>query len=420
LRALVLTSLVAAVLTIAATSADANAQVTGKTVEQSRSLDNVHVELWSATQRLAHRVTDRQGEFRFNASEVVGAIAIAARRIGYSPARVPIVAHGVEYVIELHPLGAPLPLVTSRAARRVCPNVEDRVARFLWTSATRKYRSFGADTLGRGTEVRHFSGHVREDSLGLVDSARITRASRSATAEVMERSRQILAARGYVRLMTNNHWEPDWGIWAYTRLESDYASHFAEPLFASRHVLSVVAADTSEIVLGFCPRAPRETGLEGTLRLGVDTSFLAVRWGYWNPHRNRESAGGEVFFLPPGLSASGHPVPLLPASGLFWRKLLNGRYWQRWEEYDRWILSPSGRRESGADSARGQTRRPFSPDPEIESGNTLTASLTSEEPVKGRALGVERVGRALIRSTRGATLGGQRTWRGAAVEGGDG
>lgn len=119
----------------------------------------------------------------------------------------------------------------------------------------------------------------------------------------------------------SRHSEPEFGIWGYASLHSAQAGHFATPHFAVHHTLSVLARDATEITLVFCPHSRKQTGLEGTLRLGADTTFVGARWTYWNAHRRRESAGGEVTFNPPGLTAFGARAPLLAASGLFWRKL---------------------------------------------------------------------------------------------------
>lgn len=340
------------------TASEAASQLSGKAVDGGVPLEGVQVELWSPTERLAQRVTDREGLFRFNAAESSGAVAIAARRIGYSPTRVPIDAGASEYTIEMVRLAASLPEVSTRTAARICPNVESAEARTLYASAARRYLPWQADTMGRGSVFMQFMGHVHPESLGTFDPSRLMKGDRWAVTAVIQSGRRRIASEGYVRLLTFPHSEPDYGIWGYSSLWSNYTGHFAEPSFTERHTLSVLASDSREFTLAFCPKSRRETGLEGTLRLGRDTSFIAARWSYWNPHRNRESAGGEVVFAPHGRSVKRAPLPLLPLSGLFWRKLLSGRYWQRWEEYERWVLSPTGRREPGADSAQAPMRRP--------------------------------------------------------------
>lgn len=339
-------------------SGEAWSQVSGRALEGGIPLQGVQVELWSPTQRLAQRVTDRGGLFRFTAVESAGALAIAARRIGYSPTRVPIDTTAREYAIEMVRLAASLAEVATRTAARICPAVESAEARTLHAAATRRYLPWQADTMGRGSAYMQFMGHVHPESLGTFDPFRLMKGNRWAVTAVIQSGRRRIASEGYVRLLTFPHSEPDFGIWSYSSLWSSYTGHFAEPSFTDRHTLSVLASDSREFTLAFCPRSRRETGLEGTLRLARDSSFIAARWSYWNPQRNRESAGGEVVFAPYGLSIKGEPLPLLPLSGLFWRKLLNGRYWQRWEEYERWVLSPTDRRAAEADSAQADIRRP--------------------------------------------------------------
>jgi hypothetical protein len=334
------------------------AQVTGRTVDRGQPLAGAQVELWTPTSRLAQRVTNSRGEFRFTAPEAVLAVAIAIRRIGYAPTRVALEPERTDYVIELSALAAPLPEVSTREAARLCPNVESAEARMLWEAATRRYLPWQADTMGRRSGYLQFMGHVHAESLGTFDPSRLRRGDGLAVTGVIQGGRQRIRSQGYVRLLSFPHHEPDYGIWGYSSLWSWYTGHFAEPAFTERHSLSVLHGDGREVTLIVCPRSRRETGMEGTVRLGRDTTFIAARWTYWNPDRNRESAGGEVVFTPPGVSARGQRLPLLPLSGLFSRKLLNGRYWQRWEEYDRWILSPTGQREPGADSARSEPKPP--------------------------------------------------------------
>lgn len=356
------TTLIACLAVSMATAPRAQSQVIVNVQAEGTPLEGVQGELWSATRRVAQRVSDRSGRFRFSAAEAREGIAIATRRIGFAPTRVPLESGRTEYVVELEQLPAPIAELTTLTAVRLCPNVESADARQLWDAATRRYLTPKADTLGRFTELTQVVSNVGAESLGVLDPTREARGAHIAESDWITRGRRLIESQGYVWLMTVAHGEADVGIWRYASLQSWDASHFGADLFAERHTLSVLGGDEREITLAFCPRSREETGLEGTLRLARDTSFIAARWAYWNPQRNGETAGGEVVFAPPGVTASGKPLPLLPLSGLFWRKLLSGRYWQRWEEYDRWILAPTELREAPRVSARSA----FTPPPPRE------------------------------------------------------
>lgn len=346
------TTLIACLALTTATAHRAQSQIIVNVQAHGTPLEGVQGELWSSTHRVAQRVSDRSGKFRFSAAEVREAVAIATRRIGFAPTRVALEPGKTEYVVELEELPAPIAELTTLTAVRLCPNVESAEARQLWDAATRRYLTPKADTLGRFTELTQVVSNVGADSLGVLDPSREGRGAHMAESDWITRGRRLIESQGYVWLMTVAHGEADVGIWRYASLQSWDASHFGADLFAQRHTLSVLGGDEREITLAFCPRSRDETGLEGTLRLARDTSFIAARWAYWNPQRNGETAGGEVVFAPPGATASGKPLPLLPLSGLFWRKLLSGRFWQRWEEYDRWILLSAEYHEATSVSAR--------------------------------------------------------------------
>ena len=41
--------------------------------------------------------------------------------------------------------------------------------------------------------------------------------------------------------------------------------------------------DPDAIVLVFCGRDRKQSGIDGTLRLGADSAFIDARWRIWNP-----------------------------------------------------------------------------------------------------------------------------------------
>lgn len=77
------------------------------------------------------------------------------------------------------------------------------------------------------------------------------------------------------------HYYLDYGVWGYPLLEADYAQHFTEALFGRRHTFTFErSARSDEVTLRFCPRNRKQSGLEGTLQIGVDGRFISARWQY--------------------------------------------------------------------------------------------------------------------------------------------
>lgn len=316
------------------------AQTTGTVRSAGALVPDVRIELWSPTAKLAQRLTSERGEFRFTIAESQGAVAIVTLRLGYASNRVATQSGVHHYDITIDALPTQLPGVTT-IAESACPNVDTEEARAVWLRAARWYAS--ADTFSRGSELTSARGEVPAESLGTTESTRLTRGSRGTTRTGMAGYREAILNAGYVRATQRSHFEPDYGLWIYPALEADYASHFVESLFAQNHDLQLVNSNAHEDVLGFCPKDRRRTGLEGTLRVSKAGGLLAARWTYWNPARNREIAGGEVVFAPPGTADAAQRLPPLAVTGLFWRRLPSGRYYQHWREYDRWVVVPDDR-----------------------------------------------------------------------------
>lgn len=295
------------------------------------------VELWSPTARKAARVSDDSGRVTFRLAETNGATAVLVRRIGYEPRRVPLGEGVVELEVQLQALAASLPAVTIAAAERACPQPESDQARARWEGSRRLYDS--ASTLGRTSALKEAEGDIEESELGDVEQMRLTTGARGTTTAGLTGEHDAIAAHGYAWPLHGRHFFREYGLWEYPKLEADYAAHFADPLFGARHSFTILdsGASTGETVLQFCPRDRRRSGLEGTLRIASDGSFIAARWRFWNPKRNGETAGGEVVFAPRPVDE--RAPELLAASGLFWRRLPSGLYYQRWQQYERWILT---------------------------------------------------------------------------------
>lgn len=304
------------------------------------------VELWTSTTRVGRRVADQEGRVAFLANEIRSASTLLVRRVGYAPGRMSIDALVPEIHVELERLAAPLAEVTVKEAEQACPARDDPAARALWDAARRRY--LVPDTRRRVSWFEYSAGTVRGVELGMVNRVGLFRGWRG-RANVVGEDRKI-ATRGHAWLLVGNHTSEDLGIWDYPSLQHFHAEHFAEELFGAKQTLSFLKGpqELTATVLVFCARDRKQSGIDGTLRLGADSSFLDARWRFWNPARDAEKAGGEVVFTPFDIRSA---TPwLLSAQGLFWRQLRGGMYRQRWEAYEGWELWPD-------DSTRANTAR---------------------------------------------------------------
>ncbi|MEX2182427.1 MAG: hypothetical protein WD771_10325 [Gemmatimonadaceae bacterium] len=260
-------------------------------------------------------------------------MAVLVRHIGFLPARVAVAEARVTEVT-LEPVSAPLPEVTVTAVSQACPQQDDPAARERWAQASRQYLTPSLE--GRHSRFEQAVGTV--SAAGVADFARdrLGTGSREYTAAGMATARSGISRLGYVYPLRDIHQRDDFGLWAYPALYAELAGHFVDELFATQHTFRFTSSPSGATVLRFCARNRRASGLDGTLRLDGAATLLEARWLFWNPARGKEEAGGEVVFAP---AANGGPGPLLAASGVFWRRLPSGQFYQRWQRYVVWTLS---------------------------------------------------------------------------------
>ena len=299
-------------------------------------IPSAHVELWSATMRVAARVTDNSGIARFTSEDRARSDAVIARRIGFRPGRLLIAGRTDTLLVRMEAFRGSLPAVTVAATRQACPNMETPEAVQRWRAAVSQYQS--PSTVGRKADVEGRRATVSERDVGTIDAgAPPTTGWRLYTLAGMAGARSGLAQGGYVRPLTGSHSYDDFGTWRYPPLHAELAGHFADPSFAEQHTMSLRPPSGQTTVIEFCVRDRTRSGLNGSLRLDASGALLDARWTYWNPVRGAEQAGGEVVFAPPSRSGLG---PLFSASGLFWRRLPSGMYLQSWQRYSEWQLLP--------------------------------------------------------------------------------
>lgn len=291
------------------------------------------VDLWSATALVASRVTDADGVARYPASDLSRGRAVLVRRLGFVPARVAVSRELDSLTVRLQSLQGTLPAVTVTSARSSCPQADDTDARARWISAASRYEA--PSLAGRRADVEARRSTVSEADVGTIDDRTPSTGWRLYTRAGMTGARSGILNRGYIRPLTGSHADADFGAWRYPPLHAELAGHFADPIFGERHTFSLSPSSTSTTVLRFCARDRRQDGLDGVLRLDATGALIDARWTFWNPNRGAESAGGDVIFAPSGYDGA---EPLFSASGLFWRRLPSGRYFQSWQHYSQWEL----------------------------------------------------------------------------------
>lgn len=320
----------------------APAQVRGVvTGPDGRPVPAAAVELWGTDARLGRTATDAQGRFDFPADAAAGAGSLTVQRIGFGPLT-RTVAPPASLELRLEPLAVSLPELRTSTARRACPNREDPAARGLWEAGRRRYDPL-VEARGVTFISRMAAGTVDAREVGIVDEDRLRPATGASSGRAMGIDAMIgrwgYAARkslGYIPWSAS--WNDDAFSWSYPALHERYAFHFAGDAFGAAHTLSVLRRSGDGTTLAFCPRDRERTGIEGTLTLAPDGSFLDAAWRFRTP-KPHEDAGAEVVFAPrsPGMR------PLFPLRGVFWRRMGGSRrYWQRAATYTAWLVGEDG------------------------------------------------------------------------------
>lgn len=327
--------LTACSIAVAALSLDAQVTVRVRSAADA-PIPGVTVELWSSLARVSARTSDADGTARFLAAEAQGATGVLVRRIGFTPARAFLARDQHEVRVVMAPLASSIATVTVSEARRACPQRDDAEARAVWERARQSYDT--ENVVGRFSWFTGASGPVDAARVGQPDSAKLVRRNWQWTTDGGIRGARVDADRGKYVVALTAHNSPDLGRWGYMDLAGGYAQHFSEARFGDRHTFTELPAGADgERTLRLCARDRTRTGVDGTLRLAGDGSFVAARWTFWNPSREAEPAGGEVVFAPREEAVL---RPLFAASGLFWRRLASGAYHQNWKEYEQYELRP--------------------------------------------------------------------------------
>lgn len=320
-------------LLLVAVSGQATAQIVGSVSSAGVPLADVTIEIWSKDHVLARQVTSADGRFRF-APPDSSAKAILFRRLGFVPTRRSLRRGPITLDLTLELLSLQLEAVIINSVSEPCPQADDAVARRVWTRASARYLADSADTFGRWTYMTGAAGLMTSDDSDRPDSTKLWRGERWRNHDALQRDRVMIPKFGFA-WPTRSHSLDDYGDWEYPALTSDHADIFSDRLFGDSHLFAVTRIDSEISSIRFCPRSARIAGLKGTLVVSTETGFVRASWTIANPARNAERAGGDVVFVP-AASTTEQRLPLLAATGQFWRQLRSGAIWRRWQSYDKW------------------------------------------------------------------------------------
>jgi hypothetical protein len=313
------------------------AQIEGVVTDMVGSpLDNVIVEAWSATDRLAVTVTGDDGRFAFVRPIAELATGLYAYRLGYQAVR-PEVQPGIrEYVLRMVEDPLPIEGIVVNASGAVCTADEDDEARGLWTAVTARYSS-QIDHLGMATYLASSIQAVPVSSLGPVPVSGGGAAQRGSAPLLRASWRRRVERQGYARPLSAPSPDGMYESWGYPPLEADFATHFVDPVFGELHRFTVEDETDVGTTLRFCPAEADKPTIRGILRISPDTSLLLAEWSFSTPEPH-EGAGGRAVFTSGAVTERGRY--LLPAEGIFWRRIGVGRYLQRYEKFEGWIIAP--------------------------------------------------------------------------------
>ncbi len=318
----------------------AAAQISGYVLtEDGEPMVGVAVEAWTADRKLGARLTNAAGWFLFPAAIVDEALAIYTGQLGYRPGVVQIQPGVTSYEIRLEREPIPLPTLVVEATRDRCGAPDDRRARRLWENARARY-SQGLDTLGVATYLASTETILPEDEVGTAQMTGEPVGQRGSSSLLRFSWERRIRNEGYGYKIRRSTVELSYDSWVYPPLEADFATHFVGESFGELHRFSFDAPEESEssggVTLVFCPTKDDRPSMEGTLRIGPDSTLVLAEWLFRTPDPV-EGAGGRAVFGP--ITDDPETSYLLPIEGVFWRKSPPSSYWQRYQKFEQWMVA---------------------------------------------------------------------------------
>ena len=267
------------------------------------------------------------------------ALAIYTGQLGYRPGVIQLEPGVTSYEIRLEREPIPLPALVVEATRDRCGAPDDRRARRLWEHARARY-SQGLDTLGVATYLASTETILPEDEVGTAQMTGEPVAQRGSSSLLRFSWERRIRREGYGYKIRRSTTEQSYDSWVYPPLEADFAPHFVDETFGDLHRFSFESPEESErsggVTLLFCPTENDRPSMEGTLRIGPDSTLVVAEWLFRTPDPV-EGAGGRAVFGP----ITGDPATsyLLPIEGVFWRKSPPSSYWQRYQKFEQWMVA---------------------------------------------------------------------------------
>jgi len=306
-------------------SADAQLRGTVRT-RDGEPVPGALVELFSLGRRIAGTGTDSLGRYGIASVPDSVALALLVLRMGFEPFRAQLRVSDTVVEVVLDPRPVELAAWSVAANQDECTERDDPRARALYLAAAARYDTELSASGVRATSLI-MQAIVPPESVGVVDTSRLRFQAIGGSARLRWRDPSTSYARPASGVLL-----PRFDLWDYPFLESIEAWHFADTAFAQRNTLSMGPSADSAAALKFCSRRGRQPYIDGVLYLAPDSSFARASWRFVVP-RSTEQAGGEVVFAPVPPGANG--VPLLPISGLYWRRRVAGFYTE-WMAFRQW------------------------------------------------------------------------------------
>ncbi len=313
------------------------AQISGRVVgSDDRPLADVRVEAWSGTDRLAVTNTDGDGRFVFSGPIAELTRSLYLYRYGYVALR-PDVRPAVDtYTFQMAEDPVVLDGILVDVAKPVCAPREEREARQLWNAVTRRYDPKVAE-LGIATYYASAIVTLPVSELGPVDVQRPGVEQRGSAPLFRSSWQRRVGRSGYARRLSAASPDGMFVAWGYPPLEADFATHFVDEFFGRLHRFTIEEQTGEGWTLRFCPKNDNKPSIRGILKVAADTTLQYAEWLFDTPEPH-EGAGGRVHYS--RAATEGLRLPLA-TEGIFWRQDDDsGRYRERYQSYEGWIVSP--------------------------------------------------------------------------------
>lgn len=317
-------------------AAPLSAQLTGEvTDEGGQPLQGVSVEAWNDNGKLTVRLTDDDGLFSFPDSVAAQTTVLWAARLGFRPQRILVDAGVRHYEIRLVQEAVAVQGVVVEAPREVCDGRDDDDARYIWNRLRTRYHP-SLDTLGVATYMAWAEDEVPLDDIGPLDLPALAIEQRGSASQLRFSWERRVGRQGYAfRTRRVDHGRA-YDSWVYAPIEADFAPHLIDNEFGKLHDFQMISDDSQGWEIAFCPTDDDHPTVRGTLTISPDTTLTRAEWTFDTPEP-KENAGGRAAFFP--VTAARDQTYLLPAESVFWRKVSDDRYYQRYQRFEGWVVA---------------------------------------------------------------------------------